>query len=38
VLALALSLTGIGMGCTMAPATASIMDSAPGDRRPSRRR
>jgi Major Facilitator Superfamily len=32
VLALALSLTGIGMGCTMAPATASIMDGAPRER------
>jgi EmrB/QacA subfamily drug resistance transporter len=32
VLALALSLTGIGMGCTMAPATASIMGSVPRDR------
>jgi EmrB/QacA subfamily drug resistance transporter len=32
VLAVALSLTGIGMGCTMAPATASIMDSAPRER------
>jgi EmrB/QacA subfamily drug resistance transporter len=32
VLAVALSLTGIGMGCTMAPATASIMGSVPRDR------
>jgi EmrB/QacA subfamily drug resistance transporter len=32
VLALALVLTGIGMGCTMAPATASIMGSVPRDR------
>jgi EmrB/QacA subfamily drug resistance transporter len=32
VLALALSLTGIGMGCTMAPATESIMGSVPPHR------
>ena len=32
VLAVALSLTGIGMGCTMAPATAPIMGSVPRDR------
>jgi EmrB/QacA subfamily drug resistance transporter len=32
VLALALSLTGIGMGCTMAPATASLMGRVPRDR------
>jgi EmrB/QacA subfamily drug resistance transporter len=32
VLALALSLTGIGMGCTMAPATESIMGSVPPQR------
>jgi Major Facilitator Superfamily len=32
VLALALSLTGIGMGCTMAPATESLMGSVPRQR------
>jgi EmrB/QacA subfamily drug resistance transporter len=32
VLALALSLTGIGMGCTMAPATESLMSSVPRQR------
>ena len=32
VLAVTLSLTGIGMGCTMAPATASIMGSVHRDR------
>jgi EmrB/QacA subfamily drug resistance transporter len=31
-LALALSLTGVGMGCTMAPATESLMGSVPRDR------
>jgi EmrB/QacA subfamily drug resistance transporter len=32
VLGLALSLTGVGMGCTMAPAVASIMSSVPAQR------
>jgi EmrB/QacA subfamily drug resistance transporter len=32
VLALSLSLTGIGMGCTMAPATASLMGTVPPHR------
>jgi EmrB/QacA subfamily drug resistance transporter len=32
VLAVSLGLTGIGMGCTMAPATASIMSSVPRHR------